>query len=249
MTERGGFDYPLEVAQHYDTWFGHFVGTEAIVEALATLAVAGPALELGIGTGRVALPLCRRGIEVHGIEASEAMAQQLAAKPGGAAIPVTLGDFSNTEVEDRFSLVYAVAGTFCELQTQEAQIRCFANAARHLTPEGVFVLDANLPEMLHQAQRSGMEIVSTGEQALILRFRHVNPSTQHYESHYLIIDGERIRHLRVPFRYVSPGELDLMARLAGLRLRERWGSWTGQPFTRDSSYQVSCYELVDKPEI
>jgi SAM-dependent methyltransferase len=248
MTERCGFDYPLDVAQHYDTWFGHFVDTDTIVEALAKVAGTGPALELGIGTGRVALPLARRGIDVHGIEASEAMAQQLATKPGGADIPVTIGDFSSTRVGASFSLVYVVAGTFCELQSQEGQIRCFVNAARHLAPRGMFVLDAHLPEALHRSQRSGMEVVSTDDRTLILRFRQVNLSTQHYESHYVIIEDGRVRYLRVPFRYVSPGELDVMARLAGLRLADRWGSWAGQPFTRDSSYQVSFYELVDKSE-
>ncbi len=232
--------YATEFADDYDRWFAKPGVTGATVEALAALAGPGPVLELGIGTGRVALPLRELGIEVHGVDGSEAMLRRLHAKPGGTAIPVTIGDFADVPVGGSFSLVYLVGGTFAELPDQADQVRCFANAAARLMPGGLLVLDAHLPEAL--AAATGPEIVAEGRDHLVLCYRRLDPSAQRYRSHYVIHEDGRTRHLRFEFRYASHGELDLMAGQAGLRLKERWGSWTGAPFTRDSSYHVSVYE-------
>ncbi|MEJ8641168.1 class I SAM-dependent methyltransferase [Streptomyces sp. MS1.HAVA.3] len=188
----------------------------------------------------MALPLRARGIEVHGVDGSEAMLRRLRAKPGGAGIPVTLGDFADVPVDGSFTLAFLAGGTFAELPDQATQARCFTNVAARLTPGGLFVLDAHVPEAL--AAATGPEIVSEGDDHLVLCYRRLDPSAQRYRSHYVIHEDGRTRHLRVEFRYASPGELDLMAGQSGLRLKERWGSWTGAPFTPDSAYHVSVYE-------
>ncbi|MFJ3217530.1 class I SAM-dependent DNA methyltransferase [Kitasatospora sp. NPDC086801] len=233
-------DYATEFADTYDRWFAKPGVSPATVNALAALAGAGPVLELGIGTGRLALPLKARGIDVHGIDGSEAMVRRLQAKPGGADIPVTIGDFAEVPVTGSFTLVYLGGGTFFELPDQAAQARCFANAAAHLAPGGLLVLDAHVPEAL--AAATGPEVVAEGDDHLALCYRRLDPSTQRYRSHYVIHEDGRTRHLHVAFRYAGHGELDLMADQAGLRLKERWGTWAGAPFTRDSAYHVSVYE-------
>ncbi|MER0447922.1 class I SAM-dependent methyltransferase [Streptomyces sp. Edi4] len=232
--------YAFDFADDYDRWFAKPGITGATVESLAALAGHGPVLELGIGTGRVALPLAARGVEVHGVDGSEAMLRRLRAKPQGADIPVTVGDFADVPVDGSFSLAFLAGGTFCELPDQTAQARCFSNVAARLTPGGLFVLDAHVPEAL--AVATGPEVVSEGDDHLVLCYRRLDPSAQRYRSHYVIHEDGRTRHLRVEFRYASHGELDLMAGQAGLRLKERWGSWSGAPFTRDSAYHVSVYE-------
>ncbi|WP_330333759.1 class I SAM-dependent methyltransferase [Streptomyces sp. NBC_00536] len=235
--------YATEFADDYDRWFAKPGITGATVEALAALAGAGPVLELGVGTGRLALPLRELGIEVHGVDGSESMVRRLHAKPGGAGTPVTIGDFADVPVSGTFSLVYLAGGTFAELPDQAAQMRCVANAAARLAPGGLFVLDAHVPEAL--ATAAGPEIVAEGPGHLVLCHRTLDPSTQRYRSHYVIHEDGRTRHLRVEFRYAGHGELDLMAFRAGLRLKERWGGWTGAPFTRDSGYHVSVYERAE----
>ncbi|WP_406447438.1 class I SAM-dependent methyltransferase [Streptomyces sp. NBC_00876] len=232
--------YATEFADDYDRWFAKPGITGATVASLAALAGRGPVLELGIGTGRIALPLRERGIEVHGVDGSAAMIRRLRAKPGGAGIPVVIGDFAEVPVTMSFSLVYLAGGTFAELPDQAAQTRCFANSAARLTAGGLFVLDAHVPEAL--AAVTGPETVSEGDDHLVLCYRRLDPSAQRYRSHYVIHEHGRTRHLRVEFRCATPAELDLMASRAGLRLKERWGSWTGDPFTRDSGYHVSVYE-------
>ncbi|MCX4771454.1 class I SAM-dependent methyltransferase [Streptomyces sp. NBC_01260] len=235
--------YAVEFADDYDRWFGKPGVSGATVDALEGLAGEGPVLELGIGTGRIALPLRARGLDVHGIDASEAMVGRLRAKPGGVDLPVTIGDFSRVPVPDRdvFSLVYLAAGTFFELREQADQARCFAQVAQHLAPGGVFVFDSHVPEALAVAA-TGSQVVSEGDDHLVLCYRRIDPSVQRYSSHYVIHENDRTRQMRVEFRYAGAGELDLMARQAGLRLKERWGSWAGAPFTRDSTYHVSVYE-------
>lgn len=231
-------------ADDYDRWFGKPGITEATVDTLTSLAGDGPVLELGIGTGRVALPLAARGLDVHGVEASAAMVARLRSKPGGDRVHVTLGDFADLPVADTYSLVHVVGGTFFELAGRDAQQRCLTAVATHLEPTGVFVLDAHLPEALAVAAASGVpEVVSETDEHLILCHRRIDRSTQTYQSHYLIHEEDRTRHLRVRFRYASPGELDLMAERAGLRLRQRLGSWRGGPLAPDSTYHVSVYEL------
>ncbi|MFG2715447.1 class I SAM-dependent DNA methyltransferase [Streptomyces goshikiensis] len=234
-------DYATEFADDYDRFFGKPGVSGTTVDALAALAGTGPVLELGIGTGRIALPLRARGIDVHGIDGSEAMLGRLRAKPAGAEVPVTLGDFSQVPVTGSFSLVYLAAGTFFELRDQESQARCFVNVAHRLSRGGLFVFDSHVPEALARAA-GGSEVVSEDEDHLVLCHRRVDPSAQRYRSHYVIHEDGRTRHLRVEFRYAGHGELDLMAGQAGLRLRERWGNWAGGPFTKDSAYHVSLYE-------
>jgi SAM-dependent methyltransferase len=237
-------DYSTAFAEHYDTWFGALAETDDTVELLVKLAGLGPALELGIGTGRVALPLHARGVEVSGIDASEAMVAQLRARPGAERITVTIGDFSQVPVEGSFSLIYLAAGTFFELPSQDDQLRCFANVARRLAPGGLFVLDANLPEALFATQSANGQVLTTTGEELVVRYRQLDPAAQRYVSHYVVVSDGCTRHMKVSFRYAAPGELDLMAHIAGLRLRERLGSWSGARFTRSSVYHVSVYELT-----
>lgn len=235
--------YADDHAADYDRWFAKPGITAATVDTLATLAGEGRVLELGVGTGRVALPLARRGFDVHGVEASEAMAARLRTKPGADGVRVTLGDFAEVPVKGPFSLIFAAGGTLFELPSREDLQRCLTAAADRLEPAGVLVLDAHVPEALAVAAASGVpEVVSETDEHLILCHRGIDPSTATYQSHYLIHEADRTRHLRVRFHYASPGELDLMADRAGLRLRTRLGSWAGGPFTRDSTYHVSVYE-------
>lgn len=210
------------------------------VDFLAGLAGSGRALELGIGTGRIALPLARRGTVVHGIDVSNAMVARLRAKPGGDAIGVTIGDFATTSVEGSFSVVYLVFNTIANLTTQEAQVACFRNAAAHLEPGGCFVVEVGVP---------GLQRLPPGETILPFHvsetrwgFDEYDVATQAMTSHHLrIVDG-RAERFSVPFRYVWPSELDLMAEVAGMRRRERWAGWRREPFTGDSRSHVSVWE-------
>ncbi|MYW03049.1 class I SAM-dependent methyltransferase [Streptomyces sp. SID3343] len=250
----GGTDHPAPpgsgpgyadtFAADYDRWFGKPGITGATVDALVGLSGTGPVLELGVGTGRIALALSQRGIRVHGIDASEAMIRRLRDKPGGTEITVHIGDFSHVDVPDRYSLIYLAGGTFFELADTEAKQRCLAAARARLKPGGLLVFDAHLPEALAVASASGTpEVVAETDERLILCHRRIDASTQTYQSHYLIHEADRTRHLRVAFHYASPGELDLMAHKAGLRLVRRQGTWAGAPFTRESAYHVSVYEI------
>ncbi|MFE3017058.1 class I SAM-dependent DNA methyltransferase [Streptomyces sp. NPDC059256] len=232
--------YAIEFADDYDRWFGKRRTSGATVAALAGLAGPGPVLELGIGTGRIALPLRERGFDVHGVDGSEAMVRRLRAKPGGTKIPVTMGDFAEVPVTGEFSLVFLAGGTFAELPDQASQARCFERVAQRLAPGGVFVFDAHVPEAL--AVATGPEVVMEGEDHMVLCYRKLDPSAQRYRSHYVIHADGVTRHMHVEFRYAGCGELDLMADRAGLRLKERWGDWEGAPFGQGSSYHVSVYE-------
>ncbi|MCX5415968.1 class I SAM-dependent methyltransferase [Streptomyces sp. NBC_00059] len=235
-------------ASQYDDWFAPAGGTDVTVAFLASLtkeAPPGPLLELGIGTGRIALPLAEEGLAVHGIDSSPQMVARLRAKPGGRDIPVTMGNFADPPAEEErgtYALVYVANGTFAEITTQADQLACFAGAARRLRPGGLFVLDAHLPEALATVS-SGTRPVNNSSQDFVLCTRSIHPAKQHYVSDYVVLDGDQLRHVRVTFRYASPGELDLMAGAAGLRLRHRAGGWSGVPFKDSSSYHVSVYEL------
>ncbi|MEU6236005.1 class I SAM-dependent methyltransferase [Kitasatospora sp. NPDC047058] len=241
-TTPAGPGYARRHAADYDRWFAESAATPATVATLACLAGPGPVLELGVGTGRIALPLARTGLDVHGIEASEAMLRQLRAKPGGTELPVVLGDFADVPVAGRFTLVYAAGGSFCELPDRDAQQRCLAGVAARLTPGGLLALDAHVPEALAVAAASGVpEVVSESDDHLVLCHRRIDHATQSCRSHYLVHEGGRTHHVRVRSRYASPGELDLMAEAAGLRLMARHGSWDKAPFTGDSTSHVSVY--------
>jgi SAM-dependent methyltransferase len=226
----------------YDAWYGEaaFLETGEAVEALAELAGTGPALELAIGTGRIALPLAERGVEVHGIDASEAMVDKLREKPGGEAIPVTIGDFADVGVADSYSLVYVVFNTFFALPSQDEQVRCFQNVAARLAPGGVFAVEAFVPE---PDKYQGLVNVSkiAGDEVQ-LNMHLVDRAEQRSQSQHIVMTPEGPRFYPVSIRWAYPAELDLMARIAGLRLRRRWAGWKREPFTKASGKHVSVYE-------
>jgi SAM-dependent methyltransferase len=207
---------------------------------LAGLAGDGRALELAIGTGRIALPLARRGVPVHGIDMSRAMVARLAAKPGGDQIGVTIGDFATTRVEGPFSLVYLVFNTINNLTTQDAQVACFASAAAHLAPGGCFVIEVGVPEL--RRLPPGQDVVPFRVSETGWAFDRYDVVTQEFSSNYIDVVEGRGRYHSIPFRYAWPSELDLMAKMAGMRLRERWDGWTREPFTSESRQHVSVWE-------
>jgi SAM-dependent methyltransferase len=213
---------------------------DPIVDFLAELAGDGAALEFGIGTGRIALPLAQRGVRVHGIDLSEAMVARLRAKPGAERVAVTIGDFATTTVDAKFSVVYLVANTIMNLVTQDEQVACFVNAAAQLEPRGCFVIEVVVPGL--QRLPPGETFQPFDVSPTHLGFDEYDVARQGLVSHhYWIADGE-VEVLSPPFRYVWPSELDLMARLAGMTLRERWSDWTREPFTSDSTTHVSVWE-------
>jgi len=213
------------------------------VDCLAGLARGGRVLEFAVGTGRVALPLSARGVEVHGIELSPPMAEQLRAKPGADAVPVTIGDMTCTRVPGKFTLVYLVRNTIMNVTTQEEQVAVFANAAAHLVAGGCFVVELIVPQLRR---------VPPGEAARVFSLEpdHVGIETFDdvvgqiaWSHHWFSVDGCLLQH-SAPYRYVWPSELDLMAQLAGFRLRDRWADWEESPFTSESAEHVSFYEKL-----
>ena len=231
------------IAARYDSSSSEMFAPDVldpVVDFLAGLAAGGRALELGIGTGRVALPLARRGVAVHGIELSRAMAARLQAKPGAGAIGVTIGNFATTTVEGTFSLAYLVFNTIENLTTQEAQVACFRNVAAHLEPGGCFVIEVEVPDLQRVPPGETMRVFDAGETHWGID--EVDIVNQGLVSHHFVLVDGHFERRSIPFRYVWPAELDLMAQLAGLRLRERWGSWRREPFTSDSRSHVSVWE-------
>jgi SAM-dependent methyltransferase len=241
MQDDGYFDE--RVAARYDESEADMFNPaviDPVVDFLAELAAGGRALELGIGTGRIALPLAQRGVPVHGIELSKAMAARLRAKPGGEDIGVTIGDFATTTVDGTFSVAYLVFNTIMNLTTQAAQVACFRNVAAHLEPGGCFVIEVGVPalrrlppgETIHafhvSETRWGLDEFDVANQGL----------TSH---HFEIVDG-KLERVSIPFRYAWPAELDLMAELAGMTLRERWSGGKREPFTSESEKHVSVWE-------
>jgi SAM-dependent methyltransferase len=213
---------------------------DATADFLASLAGAGPVLELAIGTGRIALPLAARGLRVHGIELSSAMVAKLRAKPGSDRIGLTIGDMATTRVPGTFSLVYLVFNTINNLTTQDAQVDCFANAAAHLAPGGRFVIEVGVPDL--RLLPPGQNAVPFDISASHLGFDvYDDLVSQSFSSHHVTFRDGRPEYTVVPFRYAWPAELDLMARLAGLRLEERWADWNRQPFTGESRSHVSVW--------
>ncbi len=231
------------VARRYDQSGGPEFEAESIratVDFLEELAGGGRALELAIGTGRIAVPLAARGVEVHGIDLSRAMVKRLRAKPAAKAIGATIGDFSTTRVEGRFSLVYLVFNTIMNVTTQAAQVATFRNASAHLEPGGCFVVEVGIPDL--QRLPPGSKYVPFNVEATHLGFDEYDVANQGLISHHYEIVNGRARQASVPFRYVWPAELDLMAELAGMRLRERWEGWEREPFTSQSLKHVSVWE-------
>ncbi|NJD26878.1 MAG: class I SAM-dependent methyltransferase [Chloroflexi bacterium] len=213
---------------------------EPAVSFLAELAGAGRALELGIGTGRIALPLAARGVSVAGIDLSRAMVRRLRSKPGGRDLPVVIGDFATARLEGSFSLVYLVFNTILNLTSQAAQVACFRNAAAHLEPGGRFVIEVGIPEL--QRLPPGETILPFLINDARWGFDVYDVAHQGLTSHHFEIARGRVHRLAIPFRYVWPAELDLMAELAGMRLRERWAGWAREPFTSESRQHVSVWE-------
>jgi SAM-dependent methyltransferase len=232
-----------DVAARYDDPSDRMFDPAAIaqvVDVLAELAGDGAALELGIGTGRVALPLSERGIRVHGIDLSEAMVARLRAKPGGESIGVTIGDFATTRVGETFAVAYLVYNTINNLTTQDAQVACFENVAGHLAPGGHFVVEVGVPDL--RRLPPGQTAVPFAVGADRLGFDEYEVVGQGMVSHhYWRTEDGRFDSMSVPFRYVWPSELDLMARLAGMSLRARWSDWTRCPFTSESTSHVSIW--------
>ena len=236
-----GFDpatsFGADVAAQYDD---HLRGDEAeTVDFLAGLAGSSPALELAIGTGRIALPLSERGVRVDGIELSEAMVTRLREKPGGEGLTVVLGDMAGAEAPGRYGLVYLVFNTFHNLLTQDDQVRCFENAARHLTDDGVFVVEAEVLSMHRGTQFVRAEHVGVDE--VVLDVNRYDPVTQVLDENHVHLGSDGVRMGPISQRLVHPSEMDLMARIAGLRLRDRWGGWRGEPFTAESGRHISVY--------
>lgn len=225
------------------TYDDHLRGDEAeTIEFLMQQARGGPVLELAIGTGRIGLPLSQRGLDVHGIELSEAMVEQLRRKPGGDRIPVTMGDYAEVGVEGDFRLIFVVFNTFYNLLTQENQVRCFENVAKHLTGDGVFIIEAAMAThltTLRDMQYVDAEAVELDSVTLdVARFDIVQQTLD--ESH-VTISERGISLAPIVTRYVWPSEMDLMARIAGLRLHHRFGGWRGEPFDKSSWRYVAVY--------
>lgn len=225
-------------ASSYDAGLGSMgeaAAIEPVVDALVELAAGGPVLELAIGTGRIALPLAARGVAVSGIDLSEPMVAELRRKPGGDAIPVTIGDMTATQVAGEFRVVYLVFSTIGNLVGQDLQVACFENAARHLGPGGRFVVELEVPALRRLPPGERFVVFDATE-------RHggideYDPATQTLVSHHYGPTG----HASMPFRYAWPAELDLMARIAGLTLEHRWEDWSGAPFTGESTRHVSVW--------
>ena len=214
---------------------------DPVVDFLAELAGDGAALELGIGTGRIALPLSQRGVHLHGIDLSEAMVAKLRAKPGAERIEVTIGDFATTRVGGEFSVAYLVFNTIMNLTTQDEQVACFESVAAQLAPGGTFVIEVGVPALRR---------LPGGETVDVFRFTHpksfgfdeYDVANQGLVSHHYGVRDGTFDVWSIPFRYAWPAELDLMARIAGMRLRERWSGWKREPFTSESTKHVSVWE-------
>ena len=221
------------VAERYDESTAH-LPVEPVVDVLAELAGDGAALELGIGTGRIALPLAARGVRVQGIDLSPDMVAQLRKKPGGKEIPVAIGDFATTRVDGTFSLAYVVRNTIMNLTTQEAQVACFENVAAHLEAGGQFLVEVVVPNTRR------LEVFDLSDAHVGVDEYEV--ASQGLVSHHYVIEDGQVDVVSMPFRYTWPAELDLMARIAGMRLRERWNGWKREPVTAESEEHVSVWQ-------
>lgn len=231
--------YGENIAEVYDDWYSEL--DPQAIPTLVELAQGGRALELGIGTGRIALPLSEAGIEVQGIDASPAMVAKLRAKPGGEKIKVYHGNFANVDVQGQFDLIYIAFNTFFALTTQEEQIRCFTNVANHLSPNGVFLIKVFVPDLSRYDRDQTVRVTSIEESAVRLETSRIDPAQQFITSQAIHLSEGGIRMYPVQLRYAWPSELDLMAKLAELTLRHRWGTWAKHPFNKQSEFHISVY--------
>lgn len=236
---------------HFDEWIAtHYAAlwpelfapavVDPTVDFLAGLAAGGAALEMGIGTGRIALPLSRRGVTVHGIELSPAMIAELRAQRGGSGVGVALGDYATTTVGRSFDLVYLLRNTITNLVTQDEQVQAFRNAAAHLRPGGCFVIENYIPHLRRLPPGETRHLFAATSDHLAYEDYDVAAQIA-VSHHYWTVEG-RLTTFSSPHRYVWPAELDLMARLAGLTLRERWSDWHRAPFTGESTMHISVWE-------
>jgi SAM-dependent methyltransferase len=240
MEQFGPETYGERVADVYDEWYKP-VGTAAEVTLLTELAAGGRALELGIGTGRIAVPLAAAGVEVHGIDASPAMVERMRAKPGGDAIPVTIGDMADVPVDGRFALVFVVFNTFFQLYSQESQLRGFANVARHLQPGGRFLIHVFVPDTTRVESGEHVAAKEASLDRVRLDVTLFDALEQRLDTTQVRITEDGIRLVHAKMRFAWPPELDLMARLAGLTLEHRWATFDKQPFSAASPFHVSVY--------
>ena len=241
MTYYSDETYGEHVAGVYDDWYTDF--DPNAIDTLAELAQGGRALELGIGTGRFALPLSAKGVEVHGIDAAQSMIGRLRAKPGADRITITQGSFADVAVEGEFAIVYIVFNTFFALLSQEEQVRCFRNVAAHLNPDGCFVIEAFVPDLSRfTGDQVNWATKITADEVQLDVGQH-NAATQRVISQKVVLTDGSVKLYPVQIRYVWPSELDLMAQLAGLRLRERWANWKREPFSSDSKQHISVYQF------
>lgn len=239
--------YGDSIAGMYDDWVEVVLGARNTSDAVACLfALAGdaPVLELGIGTGRLALPLAASGLRVIGIDASPRMLEKLRAKPGGAELEVIVGDFADVAVDGEFSLVFVAFNTLFALLTQDDQVRCFDNVARRLAPGGCFVVEAFVPDLGRFDRHQRAAVTHLELDSVALEFARHDPVDQRVDSQTVLLSERGIRLHPVSLRYAWPSELDLMAELAGLRLRSRWAGWDRRPFTSASESHVSVYEAA-----
>ncbi len=238
--------YGERVAGVYDDWYSEY--DPQTVEALAELAGTGRALELGIGTGRIALPLSAKNIEVHGIDAASSMISRLRSKPGSDRLTVAQGNFADVPVEGEFALIYIVFNTFFALSAQEEQVRCFRNVAKHLAPGGHFVIEAYVPDLTRFTGGQVNWATKVTSDEVQLDVGQLDAAAQRVISQKIVITDGNVRLYPVQSRYCWPSELDLMGQLAGLRLRERWAGWKREQFTSDSTKHISIYEPHSVPQ-
>jgi len=231
--------YGEKIHEVYDRYYGEVA--QGVIDRLEELARGGRVLELGIGTGRVALPLQERGIEIHGIDASPSMVEKLRAKPGGESIPVTINDFAEVEAEGKFQLIYVVFNTFFALLTQDKQCRCFQQVAEKLTPEGVFLVEAFVPDLARFDRGQRLSVIGLEEDRVRLDAARHDRLRQQITTQHVFLSPEGVELYPVKLRYVWPSEFDLMAALAGLELAQRWSSWNREAFTAESGSHISLY--------
>jgi len=242
MDDYSADTYGERIADVYDSWYAAY--DEHCIELLATLAGEGPVLELGIGTGRIALPLRRRGVAVQGVDASPAMIAKLRAKPGGDAIPVTVGGFADFSVDGRFALAFIAFNTFFALLTQPEQIRCMETVARHLAPGGRFVIEAFVPDLARFVSSQTVRVVGMESSEVRIDASLLDVAQQRITSQHIVLTEHGTRLYPVTLRYVWPSEMDLMAHIAGLRLEHRWSDWKRSAFGGDSTKHISVYRLT-----
>jgi SAM-dependent methyltransferase len=237
--------YGERFADVYDSWPTNPDDVASAVSCLAELAGDGPALELGIGTGRLALPLVQTtNVAVTGIDASEAMVAKMRAKSGGDSIDVRIGDFADFDLDGQFTMAFIAFNTFYMLPTQEDQLRCFRSVARHLRPGGRFVIEGFIADLGRYVRGQCMEVKHVDSERTLVYFTRHDATRQILDSQFVEFRDGSVRAWPMTYRYVLPAELDLMAQLAGMSLEDRWSDWDRTPFTAGSGRHVSVYALA-----